>query len=98
MPYYLGRFGSYVPTESVPSNKDGRKLHIIIILLFSKNSKNRKLTASGQTMHMDTTNLLTSQNLSIAQTNLCTIFKKLNVYLPSLMMKLPDHVYVLGDT
>jgi hypothetical protein len=24
--------------------------------------------------------------------------KKVNVYLPSLMMKVPDHVYVLGDT
>jgi hypothetical protein len=25
-------------------------------------------------------------------------FKKVNVYLPSLMMKVPDHLYVLGDT
>jgi hypothetical protein len=24
--------------------------------------------------------------------------KKVNVYLPSLMMKVPDHLYVLGDT
>jgi hypothetical protein len=24
--------------------------------------------------------------------------KKINVYLPSLMMKVPDHLYVLGDT
>jgi hypothetical protein len=23
---------------------------------------------------------------------------KVNVYLPSLMMKVPDHLYVLGDT
>jgi hypothetical protein len=26
------------------------------------------------------------------------IIKKVNVYLPSLMMKVPDHLYVLGDT
>jgi hypothetical protein len=24
--------------------------------------------------------------------------KKVNVYLPSLMMKVPNHLYVLGDT
>jgi hypothetical protein len=24
--------------------------------------------------------------------------KNVNIYLPSLMMKLPDHLYVLGDT
>jgi hypothetical protein len=24
--------------------------------------------------------------------------KKVNLYLPSLMMKVPDHLYVLGDT
>jgi hypothetical protein len=27
-----------------------------------------------------------------------TMKKKVNVYLPSLMMKVPNHLYVLGDT
>jgi hypothetical protein len=26
------------------------------------------------------------------------LLKKVNVYLPSLMMKIPNHLYVLGDT
>jgi hypothetical protein len=34
----------------------------------------------------------------MADTGIDAIKKKENVYLPSLVMKVPDHLYVLGDT
>jgi hypothetical protein len=66
-----------------------RKFH------FSESSHKFPIPPSGKYFAPNSSSQL--QGVRI-KTQFAIRYKKVNVYLPSLMMKVPNHLYVLGDT